>query len=149
MRSSLKFKIICAVQWPSQRGGASLCFLMIPPPRVSFHAGKCHHISRSFALIAIKKRPPCPKRTQRTSQTRGTTSVYRLRGLIGYNHIRSAISGAPGAAYHSEELQGAAQDGNWDTASPLPCTCRQLSEEDHCIILLRVLHRVHLMLHIL
>ena len=59
---------------------------MIPPPRVSFHAGKCHHISRSFALIAIKKRPPCPKRTQRTSQTRGTTSVYRLRGLIGYSH---------------------------------------------------------------
>lgn len=28
--------------------------------------------------------------------TRGTTSVYRLRGLIGYKHIRSAVSGTPG-----------------------------------------------------
>ena len=87
--------------------------------------------------------------TQRTRMTRGTTSVYRLRGLMGYRHIRSAVSGAPGAAYHSGELRGAAQDGNWDTASPLPCTCRQLSEEDHRNILLRVLHRVHLILHIL
>ena len=53
-----------------------------------------------------KKRPPCPKRTQRTSKTRGTTSVYRFRGLIGYNHIRSAVSGAPGAAYHFREASG-------------------------------------------
>lgn len=128
MRSSLKFKIICAVQWPSQRGGASLCFLMIPPPRVSFHAGKCHHISRSFALIAIKKRPPCPKRTQRTSLTRGTTSVYRLRGLIGYSHLKHGdISAAryrahPAPPTTHKELRGAAQDGNWDAVSPQPCT---------------------------
>ena len=33
--------------------------------------------------------------------TRGTTSVYRFRGLIGYKHIRSAVTGAPGTAYHS------------------------------------------------
>ena len=62
--------------------------------------------------------------------TRGTTSVYRFRGLIGYKHIRSAVTGAPDAAYHSAELQGAAQDGNSDAVSPLPCTGRQLSEGD-------------------
>ena len=62
--------------------------------------------------------------------TRGTTSVYRFRGLIGYKHIRSAVTGAPGAAYHSAELRGAAQDGNSDAVSPLPCTDRQLSEGD-------------------
>ena len=62
--------------------------------------------------------------------TRGTTSFYRLRGLIGYKHIRSAVTGAPGAAYHSAELRDAAQDSNSDAVSPLPCTGRQLSEGD-------------------
>ena len=38
-------------------------------------------------------------------------------------------------------LQGAAQDGNWNAASPLPCTHRQLSAGDHRSILLDVLHR--------
>ena len=62
--------------------------------------------------------------------TRGTTSVYRFRGLIGYKHIRSAVSGAPGTAYHSAELRGAAQSGNSDPVSSLPCTDRQLSGGD-------------------
>ena len=82
------------------------------------------------------------KRTQRTSQTRGTTSVYRLRGLIGYKHIRSAVPGAPVTAYRSSEFRGAAQGGNWDTASPLPRTDRQLSGGDGRSVLLDARHRL-------
>ena len=78
--------------------------------------------------------------------TRGTTSVYRFRGLIGYKHIRSAVTGAPGVAYHSGELRNAAQDGNWGAAAPLPCTDRQLSAVSGCSTLLGVLHRVSNML---
>lgn len=73
-----------------------------------------------------KKRPPCPKDTE-DEKTRGTTSVCRRSGLMGHYHARSAVSGAPGAAYHLRGLRSAAQDGNWDAASYLPCTDRQLS----------------------
>ena len=68
--------------------------------------------------------------------TRGTTSVYRLRGLIGYSHLKHGdISAAryrahPAPPTTHKELRGAAQDGNSDAVSPLSCTNRQLSAED-------------------
>ena len=52
-------QLCCAIAVAARR--VPMCLSMIPLPRVSFHVGKCRHISRSFALIAIKKRPPCPK----------------------------------------------------------------------------------------
>ena len=61
---------------------------------------------------------------------------------MGYKHIRSAVPGAPVAAYRSLEFRDAAQGGNWDTASPLPRTDRQLSGGDGRSVLLDARHRL-------
>lgn len=77
--------------------------------RVSFILQK--HI---FLLKIQQKTPSMSQKGHRgREQTRGTTSIYRLRGLIGYKHTRSAVLGAPSAAYHPPGLRGAAPDGNW------------------------------------
>ena len=87
------------------------------------------------------------KRTQRTSQTRGTTSVYRLRGLIGYSHLKNGdifaaryrAHPAPPTTY--KKLRGAAQDGNWDAVSPRSCTTGRSLRKNFHSILLDVHHR--------
>lgn len=111
--------------------------------RVSFILQK--HI---FLLKIQQKTPSMSQKGHRgREQTRGTTSVYRLRGLIGYKHTRSAVLGTPSAAYHPPGLRGAAPDGNWDAVSFLPRTTRQFSEKEGHSTLLHVLHRCNLYCH--
>ena len=80
---------------------------------------------------ASETRAFCNYDTERrgAEKFRGTTSVCRRSGLMGYEHIPGAVSGAPVAAYNGDGPGSAGRSGRNSGRTPsLPRTVRQLSE---------------------